>query len=46
MVAVVNRGMEDRIAEKAMVELVGDYAPTPFGFNKAKKGVKPSDHKL
>jgi hypothetical protein len=38
-------GMEDKIAERAKVDLVGEYAPTPFGFNKAKKGVKPADHR-
>jgi hypothetical protein len=39
-------GMEDKIAERAKVDVVGEYAPTPFGFNKAKKGVKPSDHRM
>ena len=39
-------GMEDRIADRAKVDVVGDFAPTPFGFNKAKKGVKPSDHRM
>jgi type 1 glutamine amidotransferase len=39
-------GMEDRIADRAKVDVVGDYVPTPFGFNKAKKGVKPSDHRM
>ncbi len=35
-------GMEN-IPEKATVDLVGDYKPTPFGFGKFIKGVKPSD---
>ena len=28
------------------VGLVGDYDPTPFGFDEFKKGVRPSDHEL
>lgn len=39
-------GMEDKIPAKANVEIVGNYRPTPFGFNKFTKGVKPSDHAL
>ena len=39
-------GMEDKIPEKAKVDVVGKYEPTRFGFNGAKKGVKPADHKL
>jgi hypothetical protein len=35
--------MEDKIPAKANVEIVGDFKPTPFGFNGYKKGVKPSD---
>ncbi|HVW03192.1 MAG TPA: GDSL-type esterase/lipase family protein, partial [Planctomycetaceae bacterium] len=30
----------------ANVELVGEFKPTMYGFNGAKKGVKPADHKL
>ena len=36
-------GMEGKIPDRAKVDLVGDYAPTPFGFNKGKKGMKPAD---
>ncbi|MFO0944336.1 MAG: ThuA domain-containing protein [Planctomycetota bacterium] len=36
-------GMEDKIAPDANVDLVGDYAPTPFRFGGFKKGVKPAD---
>ncbi len=36
-------GMEDRIPERSNVELVGKYAPTPFGTNRFQKGVRPSD---
>jgi type 1 glutamine amidotransferase len=36
-------GLEDKIPEKTNVDLVGKFEPTPFGFGKAKKGVKPSD---
>ena len=39
-------GMEDRIPERANVELVGEYDPTEYGFGGAKKGVKPADHAL
>lgn len=38
-------GMEDQIPEDGTnVDLVGEYNPTPFGFNAFTKGVKPSDH--
>ena len=36
-------GLEDKIPEKSDVSLVGEYKPTPFGFGKFRKGVKPSD---
>ena len=36
-------GMEDKIADKANVDLVGEYKPLPFGFRGYKKGVKPAD---
>jgi type 1 glutamine amidotransferase len=39
-------GMEKQIPAKADVSLVGAYKPTPFGFGKHKKGVKPSDLEL
>lgn len=39
-------GMEDKIAEKSNVELVGEFKPTPFGFDKFVRGVKPADHAL
>jgi hypothetical protein len=35
--------MEDKIADKANVEVVGEYKPLPFGFGGYKKGVKPAD---
>jgi Trehalose utilisation len=34
-------GMEDQIAPKSKVDLVGIYHPTRFGFGGFKKGVKP-----
>lgn len=34
-------GLEDKIAEKSAVDVVGVFEPTAFGFNGAKKGVKP-----
>ncbi len=36
--------MDDKITPNAKVDLVGKYAPTPFGFKKFTKGVKPSAH--
>lgn len=35
-------GFEDRIPPKANVDLVGTYAPTPFGFNAFRKGITPA----
>ena len=39
-------GMEKQIPAKSNVDIVGEYKPLPFGFNKFKKGVKPSDHAM
>lgn len=39
-------GMEDKIPDKTNVDIVGEYEPLPFGFNKFKKGVKPAAHAL
>jgi hypothetical protein len=39
-------GLEDKIAAKSKVDLVGKYEPLPFAFGGHKKGVKPSDLKL
>jgi type 1 glutamine amidotransferase len=36
-------GLEDKISDKSKVEIVGEYHPLPFGFNKAQKGLRPSD---
>ena len=36
-------GLEDRIPAESKVDLVGEYHPLPFGNNKFKKGVTPSD---
>lgn len=36
-------GLERKITDHLNVDLVGDYKPTPFGFNGFRKGVKPSD---
>jgi len=33
------------VPAKANVDYVGDYKPTPFGFGKFQKGLKPSDFK-
>ncbi len=37
--------MADKIPAKSDVTIVGEYAPTPFGNNGFKKGVKPEDLK-
>ncbi len=34
-------GLEDKIAPKSNVELVGEFKPTRFGFNGYVKGIKP-----
>lgn len=36
-------GLDDKVPERANVDLVGDYRPSPFKDNGFKKGVKPSD---
>ncbi len=38
--------MEAQIAEKSNAETVGVYEPIMFGFDKFKRGVKPSDYNL
>jgi putative heme-binding domain-containing protein len=38
-------GLQESIPKKARVDLVGKYEPTPFGFGKHKKGVRPADFK-
>ena len=39
-------GLGEKIPEKANIDLVGEYTPSNFGFDRAKKGVKPADHEL
>ncbi len=39
-------GLEEQIPARSKVDIVGDYAPTPFGFGAHKKGLKPEDHAL
>jgi type 1 glutamine amidotransferase len=39
-------GLTEKIPERANVSYVGEYKPTYFGFDGAKKGVRPSDHEL
>jgi type 1 glutamine amidotransferase len=36
-------GLEDKIAAKSNVDLVGAYRPRPFGNDRFQKGVKPAD---
>ena len=39
-------GMEDKIPERANVEIVGKYKPTKYGFGNYKRGLSPSDHAM
>jgi hypothetical protein len=39
-------GMEEKIPERANVEVVGEYKPLGFGFGQHKKGLKPSDYEM
>ncbi len=39
-------GLADKIDAKANVDVVGTYKPTPFGFGKFIKGVRPADHAM
>lgn len=39
-------GMEDDIPDVSVVDYVGDYSPTFFGFGTFIKGLKPSDHAI
>jgi len=39
-------GMEDKIPDRAKVDIVGEYNPSGIGFGGHKKGLKASDHKL
>lgn len=39
-------GMEDQIPPESDVSIVGEYKPTPFGFDAHTKGLKPADHAL
>ena len=38
-------GLEDQIPERAHVELVGDYQPSPYKFNGFRKNLRPSDYR-
>ncbi len=38
--------MEKHIDAKSCVDLVGDFEPTMFGFNREKKGVMPASHRM
>ena len=39
-------GLEDKIPARANVALIGAYLPTPMGFAKHIKGLKPSDYAM
>jgi hypothetical protein len=36
--------MQDKIPDKAKVDLVGEYKPTRFGFKRYVPGKKPADY--
>ena len=38
--------MEEDIPDVSVVDYVGDYSPTFFGFGTFKKGLKPSDYAM
>jgi type 1 glutamine amidotransferase len=38
--------MDDKIPDRAAVDLVGSFQPSPFAFKGFKKGVRPVDHAL
>lgn len=37
-------GLEAKIPERSVVDVVGTYAPSKFGFGTHKKGVRPAEH--
>lgn len=37
-------GLEARIDPKSRVDIIGDYQPSPFKFNGARKGLKPAQY--
>jgi putative heme-binding domain-containing protein len=37
-------GLEDAIAQKTNVDVIGQYKPSPFGFNGFRKGLFPRDY--
>ena len=37
-------GLEDQIRPDANVSVVGEYKPTPFGFDRHRPGLKPEDY--
>ena len=39
-------GMEDKIPDRAKVDILGEYDPNPIGVDGHKQGLKPADHKL
>lgn len=36
-------GMDEKITDSLKVDLVGEFKPTPFGFSKYRKNMKPAD---
>jgi hypothetical protein len=38
--------LEEQIPARSNVDYVGEYKPSPFGFGKSRKDIKPSDHEL
>lgn len=38
-------GITDELPDEPNVEIIGDYDPTPFGFDNYIEGLKPADYK-
>jgi type 1 glutamine amidotransferase len=36
-------GLEEKIPAESNVDVVGEFTPTKFGFNGARKGLRPAD---
>lgn len=39
-------GLEDKITDSLNVDVVGEFDPTDFGFNRFKEGTKPADYNM
>ncbi len=39
-------GMEEQIADKSEVALVGEFDPSPYSFNAFRRGMRPADYRM